>query len=257
MDSKFVTRRIGGTEQDLDLRYATAVGVEGADEVDVIAPAAEAAEASAAKAGSALATTVTQAAAGNTHADILSGNPHVVTKTNVGLGSVTDVDHAGALSTHAGLTNPHGAEPVGAAAAAVTAHESDATNSHLSAAEKTGLVEGNETTLHSHAAGASGAVEVFEVVVSSLAGDSWTLPAGWSAAKLGASVLDITHNRAKQAVLMQVVDDLVSSGYKKTWPGGDPSGPIMYVADVNDTDVRIAGLAVLADSFKIQFVFPL
>ena len=43
----------------------------------------------------------------NGHA-IRTDNPHSVTKTQVGLGNVTNADHATALSTHAGLTNnPH------------------------------------------------------------------------------------------------------------------------------------------------------
>lgn len=52
-------------------------------------------------------TNVDHAAALATHA-ALQNNPHAVNAAQVGLGNVTNVDHAAALATHAALPNPHG-----------------------------------------------------------------------------------------------------------------------------------------------------
>ena len=53
-------------------------------------------------------TSIQQTAANQSGHASRTDNPHSVTKAQVGLGNVTNADHATALSTHAGLTNnPH------------------------------------------------------------------------------------------------------------------------------------------------------
>jgi len=241
VNSNFVARDAVGSEQDLDVRHATADGAE--NDVNAGGGAIEAYSAAYLGRGTGNSVSAADAKGAVDHAGTTTGNPH-----NLGAADV-------------------GADPAGTAASAVSSHAGDADAHHDNSNDPTSdqkaamagaaSPSGANVFATMNDLGAGGAFETFSVEVTSLSAGTWNLPSGWSASKFSASVLDITHNRGNQAMLMQVVDDLVSGGYKKTWPGGDPSGPIMYVADANDTDVRITGLAVLADSFTIHFVFPL